>query len=94
MNLIVTLVVAIVLGLVLSNLRTAMLVVTVVWAVLLPPVANQILLDEQLDKRSMGNTVSFFVVNYVGLAIALGVVYLIHRARSRRAQGAESASPS
>ncbi len=84
MNLIATIALAVVLALTVKSRRTTFTIVTVVWAIALVPTAHWVLLVDQVDKRSMGNTVSFFVVNYLALALALGAAQLLYRRRARR----------
>ena len=91
MNLIAVLILAPILGLLVGNRRVVFLALTVVWAVLLAPTAHMVLLEDEVDKRSMTNTVSFFAVSYLGLAVGLGIAYLVHRRRwSVRSKAAAS----
>ncbi|MGE0880948.1 MAG: hypothetical protein AB7L13_08100 [Acidimicrobiia bacterium] len=81
MNILAVLVLAPILAWFVSSRKAVYGVVAGVFFLTLPPIVHGVLLDDQLDERSLGNTISFFFVNYVGLAIALGIAALVMRRR-------------
>ena len=85
MNMIATLVLALLAALLVPNRRIVLAVTAGVWLIGLPPTVHAVLLQDQLEIRSWGNTISFFVVNDVALALSVGLAVLVHRRRFRAA---------
>jgi hypothetical protein len=80
MNLLAGLVLAPILALVIRNRRTLFGILTAVWAIGLAPTAH-VVLRRGNPTGSMPDTLSFFVVSYIGLALSLGLAYLVNRRR-------------
>lgn len=90
MNMIACIVLAPILGWFVPSRRVVWGVLTSVFALLMAPTAHAVLLVDQIDKVSMGNTLSFFAVNYVALVICLAGADWLWR---RRHSGARVAAP-
>lgn len=82
MNLVACLVLAPILGFVIASRRTVFTVLTVIWAIGIAPTAHLVLRHDN-PSGSMADTLSFFVVNYLGLALSLGLAHLVNRRRHR-----------
>ena len=93
MNILATIVIAPVLAWFVSNRKVVYGVLAAVFFLALAPTAHAVLLDEQLDKRSMSNTLGFFFVNYVGLGIAIGIAALVLRKRHRPTAASAAIAP-
>jgi hypothetical protein len=84
MNLIVGLVLAPILGWLIRSRRTLFTILTVIWAIGLAPTAHLVLRHDN-PSGSLPDTLSFFLVSYVGLGLSLGLAHLVHRRRNRTA---------
>lgn len=84
MNLIACVVLAPILGLFIPSRRIVGVVLVAAWACILAPEAHEVLLVQQVDKRSMWNTLTFFAVNYVILVVAVAAADWIWRRRHTR----------
>lgn len=94
MNMIACIVLAPILGWFVPSRRVVWGVLTTVFAVLMAPTAHAVLLVDQIDKVSMGNTLSFFAVNYVALIICLaGADWLWRRRHNRSRVAAPTLEP-
>lgn len=94
MNMAVCIVLAPLLGWFVPSRRVVWAVLSVVFALLMAPTVHVVLLEDQVDKASMGNTLSFFAVNYVALAICLaGADWLWRRRHNRSRTAAPTLEP-
>ncbi len=82
MNLLVGLVLAPILGWLVPSRRILFGILTAVWAVGLAPTAHLVLRHGNPD-GSLADTISFFVISYLGLALSIGLAHLVHRRRHR-----------
>lgn len=83
------------LGFFVGNRRVVNGVLVGVWAALMAfPQTHAVLLDDQLDKRSYGNTAGYFVVNYITLAAAVGLAAWIAARRARSAAASKQIAAS
>lgn len=82
MNLLAGIILAPILGWFVANRRILFGVLTAVWAIGLAPTAHLVLRHDN-PSGSMADTISFFVVSYLGLAISLGLAHLVSRRRHR-----------
>ena len=88
------LVLAPLLGFTVADRRTIVGVLVGAWAALMIPQTHVVLLDEQLATRSMANTASYLIVNYLTLAIGVALALWLNRRRqaTRRIEGVDSAA--
>lgn len=94
MNIAAAIVLAPLLGWFVPNRRIVWVALSTVFALLMAPTAHFVLLEDQVDKASMGNTLSFFAVNYVGLIVCLaGADWLWRRRHNRNRASAPTLEP-
>lgn len=90
MNMLACIVLAPILGFFVPSRRVVWGVLTTVFALLMAPTAHWVLLENQIDIASLGNTLSFFAVNYVALIICLAGADWLWR---RRHSGPKAPAP-
>jgi hypothetical protein len=87
MNLIAVVILAPVLAWTVHSRRFVLIALAAVWAATLAPTAHYVL-REDAPNGSLLDTLSFFALSYLGLAVAAGIAWLVHgqRARQRKAR--------
>ncbi|MEZ5407725.1 MAG: hypothetical protein R2761_06855 [Acidimicrobiales bacterium] len=94
MNIAACIILAPLLGWFVPSRRIVWGVLSAVFALLLAPTTHAVLLDDQIDKASMGNTLSYFAVNYVALVVCLaGADWLWRRRHNRSPVGGPTLEP-